>query len=679
VETITETMARGWEHVQRGAWPEAEQVFHEVLQAKPNHADALYLLGVSTFRLGKTFEALDHLTKAAQFKPEAGFIHYHLGLVKRALGRAQEAIAEYQEAIRLQPDMAEAHNNLGVTLQSLGKVEEALAAFRQAARCKPDYAEAHNNLGAVYQLLGRPAEAVPCYSHAIRLKPSYTEAINNRAALVHYLHSSSGAAGPETAEAHFHRGMAFQNQELYGEATLCYEETLVSMPDYAEAHNSLGAALHKLGKTDEALASFQQAVRCRPTYAEAHNNLGIALQVKDRVDDAIASYRQAVHCKPDLAEAYNNLGEALHVQGKSEEAFAAFEQAVRSRPDYAEAHANLGFLLEEQGKQSEALARFEKALQCKPEYPEAHMARAFQLLLQGNFDQGWSEYEWRMRCKKFPTPAVPGPKPAWDGYPLGGRTILLRAEQGLGDALQFVRYAPLVHERGGKVIVECQAPLIPLFRTVPGIDRVLDEGESLPDFDVHAMLMSVPGLLLTKLSTIPAKVPYLSADPALVEHWRKEISKFSGFKIGIVWQGRTEHLKDRLRSVPLSKFASVARVPGVQLLGLQVGAGQEQIAALTDPFPVADLAPPTISDLAAAIKNVDLVIAVDTAPAHLAGALAMPVWVALSYGGEWRWLLCREDSPWYPTMRLFRQKRPGDWDEVFARIASEVVRLTRKN
>ena len=678
MEKIKETMTRGWDLVQRGAWPEAEQVFHDVLQIQPNNADALYLLGVSVFQLGKTFEALDHLTKAARLKPEAGFIHYHLGLVNRALGRSQEAIAEYHEAIRLQPDMPEAHNNLGVTLQSLGKVEEALACFRQAARAKLDYAEAHNNLGAAYQLLGRFTEAGACYSQAIRLNPTYREAINNRDALVNFQRTSGAAAGPVSPESHFNMGMAFQNQELYGEAMACYEEALASRPDYAEAHNSLGAALHRLGKTDEALASFQQAIRCRPTYAEAHNNLGIALQVKDRLDDAIASYRQAVRIKPDFPEAHNNLGEALHVRGETEEAFAAFEQAVRFRPDFAEAHANLGFLAEEKGNRSEALARFEKALQSKPDYPEAHMAKAFQLLQDGKFEQGWSEYEWRMRCKKFPTPPVPGPKPAWDGSPLGGRTILLRAEQGLGDALQFIRFAPLVHERGGKVILECQPPLIPLFRTCPGIERVLDPNQSLPEFDTHAMLLSVPGLLLTKLSSIPARVPYLTANLALVEHWRQKVAEFAGFKIGIVWQGSMDHAKDRLRSAPLSKFAPLAKIAGVHLLSLQVGPGRDQLTRLAEPFHVIDLAPPSFADLAAAIKNLDLVISVDTAPAHLAGALAMPVWVALSFAGEWRWLLDREDSPWYPTMRLFRQIQPGDWDEVFERIAAEVARITRK-
>ncbi|HMF17604.1 MAG TPA: tetratricopeptide repeat-containing glycosyltransferase family protein, partial [Gemmataceae bacterium] len=514
---------------------------------------------------------------------------------------------------------------------------------------------------------------------AIRLRPGYTEAANNRDALVNFLRSSNWSIGPVPADAYFNLGMAFQSQELFGEAIVCYEEALTARPDFPEAHNSLGAALHKLGATDAALASFQQAIRCRPNYAEAHNNLGIALQVKDRLDEAIASYRQAVHLKPDFPEAHNNLGEALHVQLKTEEAFAAFEQAVRFRPDFAEAHANLGFLAEEKGNRSEALARFEKALQSKPDYPEAHMAKAFQLLQDGKFEQGWSEYEWRMRCKKFPTPPVPGPKPAWDGSRLGGRTILLRAEQGLGDALQFIRFAPLVHERGGKVILECQPPLIPLFRTCPGIERVLDPGESLPEFDTHAMLLSVPGLLLTKLSTIPARVPYLTADPALVKRWRQKVSDFAGFKIGIVWQGSMDHAKDRLRSAPLSKFAPLAKVAGVHLLSLQVGPGRDQLIRLTEAFPVADLAPPTFADLAAAIKNLDLVISVDTAPAHLAGALAMPVWVALSFSGEWRWLLDREDSPWYPTMRLFRQKQPGDWDEVFERIATEVARLTRKD
>jgi hypothetical protein len=381
--------------------------------------------------------------------------------------------------------------------------------------------------------------------------------------------------------------------------------------------------------------------------------------------------------RPDDAVVHKNKGSALHVQGKAEEAVACFQQAIVIRPGYAEAYKGLGSALRSQGKMEEALAYLEEALRVDPAFADGHVAYAFALLQAGDFERGWPELEWRWRCKDRPTAPVCARLPAWDGSPLDGRTILLWAEQGLGDALQFIRYAPLVAERGGRVAVACPASLHSLIRTCPGVDQVLVTGTPTPPFDTHAPLMSLPYLLGTTLATIPAEVPYLTAESALVEQWRGRLREVPQAKVGIVWQGNAQNKGDPLRSVPLHKFAPLARHAGVHLFGLQVGPGREQLQSLGRKFCVTDLGgwldPNSLRDLAAILKTIDLLVTVDTAPAHLAGALGVPVWLALPFASEWRWLRDRQDSPWYPSMRLFRQSRAQDWDEVMERMAAELA------
>jgi hypothetical protein len=292
----------------------------------------------------------------------------------------------------------------------------------------------------------------------------------------------------------------------------------------------------------------------------------------------------------------------------------------------------------------------------------------------GHFEQGWPSYEWRWKCKEFGS-MPPLRAPLWDGSPLDGRTILIHAEQGLGDTLQFIRYVPLVQQRGGRVIMMCQPPLMRLLAHCPGIERLIPHGETPPEIDLHVPLLSLPKLLGTTVESVPADGPYLDADSDLVEIWRHRLAAYPGFKIGIAWQGNPKFRLDRIRSIPLAQFAPLADVPGVHLLSLQKGAGGEQLAAPERRFPVTDLGcqldetTGAFMDTAAVMKNLDLVITSDTSIAHLAGALGVPVWVALNDVPDWRWLLNRDDSPWYPPMRLFRQRRTGHWEDVFDRIA----------
>jgi Flp pilus assembly protein TadD len=453
-------------------------------------------------------------------------------------------------------------------------------------------------------------------------------------------------------------------------------------PKHPEAVGLLALACQAQGRLAEAVPYYQRALQLRPADATLHGNLGVALAGQGKLAEALASFRRAVRLTPNDPQAHCNLGNALRESAKFGQAVASLRQALRLRPDYAEAHNNLGLTLSEQGKRAEALAHFERALALKPDYVEAHCNRAYVWLLQGDWQRGWPEYEWRW--KRLAAPPRLFHQPLWDGSPLEGRTILLYAEQGLGDTIQFIRYARLVQRRGGRVLVECQPALVPLLSGCAGIDELLGRGSALPEFDLQAPLLSLPRILGTTLESVPADVPYLSADAALVEQWQREWSTLPGFKIGIAWQGSPTHQADRQRSIPLAHFAPLSRLPGVRLISLQKGPGCEQLANFAARHPILDLGSRldetagAFRDTAAVMKVLDLVLSADTAVAHLAGALAVPAWVALAFNPDWRWLQGREDSPWYPTIRLARQDRPGNWESVFQRLTVEVVRLVKQ-
>jgi tetratricopeptide (TPR) repeat protein len=621
------------------------------LSSPPDGADAHFRQGVAFQQQGRLDAAITCYRQAVEARPGFADAHQNLGAVLLQQGRLDDAIACYRRVLSLKPEVAEAHGNLGAALYLQGKAEDASDCLRQAVHLKPDYAEAHNNLGVALQRLGRLDEALPCFREAVRIKPDYAEAHNNL-------------------------GVAFQKHKESEKALSCYDVALRLNPNYAEAHNNRGAALQALKRLEEAVTCYRRAVQLKPDYAEAHNNQGSALYLRGKAEEAIACFRRAILIKPEYAEPHMNLGAALQRQGDMAEARACLQQALRLEPQSPEAHNSLGILLQEQGQLDEARACFEEALRLQPTFAEGHVAHAFALLLAGEFERGWRDYEWRWRCQDFPTPPLRSSQPAWDGSPLEGRTILLRAEQGLGDTIQFIRYVPLVRQRGGRVIVECPPALHSLVKTCPGVEEVFAPGTTLPYFDVHSTLMSLPFVFGTTLATIPADVPYLGADPALVEQWRTKLSGVPQLKVGVVWQGSTDHKGDHLRSIPLRSFAPLARRDEVHLFSLQLGPGREQLVSLGNHFCMTDLGSwfdtNSFKDLAAVLKNLDLVVTVDTAPAHLAGALGVPVWMALPFAPEWRWLRDREDSPWYPGMRLFRQSRPRCWEDVMERMAGEL-------
>jgi tetratricopeptide (TPR) repeat protein len=446
-------------------------------------------------------------------------------------------------------------------------------------------------------------------------------------------------------------------------------------PAELDALVALAKREHHAGRLAESAAAYRKVLAIRPNIAEAHFKLGNVLRDQDKFDEAAARYEQVIALRPDHAGAHYNLGNALKQLDRLDQARARYEQAIALRPDYANAYNNLGNLLLIQGKLDEAAARYEQALALRPDYAGPRLGLAACYLIEEDYERGWPAYESRLR--------VPGlvhrcSVPRWAGESLAGRSLLLLAEQGLGDTLQFVRYARAVKERGARVVLVAQPALGRLLANHPDVDEMflLGSAEELPRCDFYLPLLSAPCAFGTGALTIPNDVPYLRSDPELADHWRRELAAIDGFKIGIAWQGSRNFPLDRWRSMPLAHFSPLASLPGVRLVSLQKGFGSEQLKTVD--FPVIDLSgrldeeAGPLMDTAAVIRGVDLVVTSDTVIAHLAGALGVPVWVALNFSPNWRWLLGRDDSPWYPTMRLFRQTEFDGWPDVFSRIAKAV-------
>jgi hypothetical protein len=446
-------------------------------------------------------------------------------------------------------------------------------------------------------------------------------------------------------------------------------------------HDPLANLAHRLiqqAKFDEAVGVLNHLIAQRPGLAEAHANLGAVLLKQGKLDEARAPLEHALRLKPELSNVYNNFGVLDMEQCRFVEAIANFGRALAGQPDDPETHHNLGIALLKTGDIHAAIVHFDRTLQARPDYAEAHYNRAAARLLKGDLLAGLAEHEWRLATRNFP--CLQSAQPIWDGSPLAGRNIALLAEQGAGDTLQFVRYASLVKRQAGKVFLACPRAMHPLLSRTPGLDACVNSWDSV-DAEICIPLLSLPHRFGTILQSVPADVPYVFADPTLVVHWREKLKAFKRFKIGIAWQGNPNFPADRFRSISLSQFGALMRLPGVQYISLQKGTGKEQLATMAaEPLIIdfgesLDTDSGAFMDTAAIMKNLDLVITSDTATAHLAGALGVRAWVALPFLPDWRWLLKREDSPWYPTMRLFRQPRWGDWPAVFERMAVELERL----
>lgn len=629
--TVAETMENAVQRHKDGHLRQAEQLYQLVLQHDPNNPVALHSLGVIAHQRGNHNTAVELICKAIANNPQIPQFNNTLGLVFEALGKFEEAVTAYQQAVSIKPDYAEAYHNMAIALQSQGKYSAAVEKCKQAVSLKPDYAEAYNTIGFCLEKQEQYAEAVENYKKAIQFKPDFVEAYN-------------------------HLGVVLNDQNRSAEAIENYKQALRLDPDYAEVYNNLGIALKDQEQFAEAIANFEQAIRLEPDFAEAYYNLANSLRDEARSAEAIENYRQAVHFKPDFAEAYNHLGGVLNAKG-----------------EYAEVIEN-----------DKAIENYRRALQIKPNFAEAHWNLSLALLRTGRFTEGWKEYEWRLNPDLKMT-AYPHcyEIPRWDGSCFTGMRLLVHCEQGLGDTLHFARYLPMVKARGGTVILEIRKPLYRLLQSFPGVDELVEasfDNKPAVKFDYHVSLMDLPKIFATTLATIPAEVPYIHAYPTKAEYWRKKLTG-ADFKVGVVWAGSPTHGNDRYRSCTLKHFAPLTEVDGVRLYGLQKGAAAAQAEEAADEMAITNLGTEfeDFTDTAAAIENLDLVISVDTSVLHLAGAMGKPVWALLPFSPDWRWMLDRQDSPWYPTMKLFRQKKWGQWEPVFQSVAEELRTTAAKH
>ncbi len=531
-------------------------------------------------------------------------------------------------------------------LAALGRHDEALASFDRALALQPDYAPAHYNRGNTLHALKRYAEAVASFDRALTAHPDYVDALTNRAVNLHELKRD-------------------------GEALESLDRALALDPDNVEALTNRGVALNELRRFDEALESYDRALMLRPDDAEARSNRGHTLHELKRFEESLMSCDCALALRPDLADAHCNRGNALNALQRFDEALVSYEQALALRPDDAKTLTNQGIALHALKRFDEEAARYARALAVQPDYPEAHFNTGWRRMLHGDFG-GWREYEWRWRIGELKQARRDFAQPLWTGADAAAnQTLLLHAEQGFGDTIQFCRYASLVGERAARVILEVQEPLRDLMNGLPGVTQTVSRGEALPDFDVHCPMLSLPLVMGTELSTIPPQVPYLHARPDAVAEWDVRLGPKSRPRIGLAWSGNSSHRNDRNRSIALAALlpalgadATYASLqPNVAATDAGLVHARSDIVHFGDKLK-------TFADTAALIANLDLVIAVDTAVAHLAGALAKPVWVLVPFVPDWRWLLDRDDSPWYPTARLFRQDESRAWDSVVARVAA---------
>lgn len=640
-----------------GRLAEALAAYEEVLRWSPDHCEALTNRGALLERFNRLPEALACFDTIETLRPGDSANLFNRGSVLQKLGRLDDALAAYEEAARRGPPDADTELNRGNVLQRLGRLDEALAAYDLASRYRHGYPQALYNKGIALQSLCRLQDALEAYDAALALDPVYYEASCNRGNVLHEL----------------------GRQE---EALAACAYTLRIRPGFIPALTNRANILLQLGRSEEAILACDDVLKRDPAHPQCLAVHGAALSMLGRLGEALASLDKAVRENPAAPDAWLNRANVLQGLNRHPESVVCYREALRLKPHYPEALSGLGVALKEAGEIAAALACFDEALAHKPNYPDARNNRAGALLLKGLLKEGFEDFESRWDRSNAPPKTLVSDLPRWEGQDLAGRKIAVWDEQGLGDLIQFSRYLCCLAEAGAEVTFLCRKSMHRLLRTLPAPIRLAETLDPQEGFAFQSALMSLPHGFQTSLETIPAPVPYLHPEPSLVEKWARRIGS-AGFRIGVAWQGNK--FINLQRSIPLPCFAPLAAIDGVRLIGLMKDQGAIEVEAACGRFAIESLGDgfdsglDSFVDCAAAMETLDLVVTSDTAIAHLAGALGRPVFVALKCVPDWRWLLGREDSPWYPTMRLFRQTEKEKWQPVFEQIAAKAEAFTREN
>jgi tetratricopeptide (TPR) repeat protein len=601
---------------QQGQFKQAQALYEAILRAQPLHYQSLYSLGLLHAQSGSFQSAADLLGRAIEEFPGKPEFHFYLGNCLQQLQKSESAVEAYDKAIGLSPEFSQAHSNRGFALQTLGRLDAAVASYRKAVAITATDALVHCNLAAA--LLGL---------------------------------------------------------QQFDAALVSCDKAIALKPDYAEAHTNRGAALFGLQRFEAAVASYDHAIVINPAYAKAHTNRGVALHELRQLQIALDSHDMAIAINPDFADAYSNRGVILHALRRLEESVASYDKAIAIQPNFVAAYYNRGLAFHELRQQSAALASFDRATAIDPGSAQAHFNKSLTLLLEGDFQQGLPLYEWRWKTEKSKPRVRNFEQPLWLGEePLVGKTILLHSEQGYGDTIQFCRYATRVAALGARVIIEVPEPLLGVLGGLGANIELAVKGKPLPAFDYHCPLLSTPLAFKTDATSIPASQSYLRSDSAMMAEWEQRLGAKTKPRVGLVWSGNADHVNDHNRSIALS--ALLAALPDtLEYVSLQKEVRASDKEALESNGHIRHFgdALKDFGDTAALCEWMDLVISVDTSVAHLSGALGRPTWVLIPYVPDWRWLLDRDDSPWYPSVKLYRQCDDRDWANVLDAVKADLV------
>jgi tetratricopeptide (TPR) repeat protein len=580
-------------------------------------------------------------------------------------GNLQQAEQQFREILEVQPDNLNVLYFSGVICYELGKYDDSIEYIKRALQIIPTNANAYYTLGNAFRKKWQLDEAISFYKKAIYFNPNMYDA-------------------------HYNLGIVLMDKNQIEEAILSFKHAIQLNPNLYDAYYTLGLAFQEKGQHREAIDYYRKALQGNPKDYEAYDNLGTALQNTGQIDEAIICYQKAIDLNPNLHEAYNNLGAALQDQGKFDEAIEHFQLALRLNPNFPNAYNNLGISIQNKGQPDEAVGYYEKALQLNPAYADAHFNMSHALLLLGNFEKGWKEYQWRWETKDFLLNHKNYHQPSWDGSSLADKSLFIFAEQGIGDEIMFASCLPEIIAQAKLCIIECDKRLVPLFQrsfpTALAIERINRDDSypaELPPTDMKTAIGNLPLFLRPNLSSFPHRNSFLIADPQKTEVWRNRFAVLGkGLKVGISWKGGSKPAVKLARSTTLDQWTKILSVSGAHFINLQYGDCTLELKEAEGKYGVtihnwkdAD----SLKDLdnfAAQIATLDLVISVDNATIHMAGALGTPVWVLLPFACDWRWMRDFEDTPWYPTMRLFRQKGPGDWEGVFKQLYAALRKIT---
>ena len=662
----------------QGKIGEAETLCKEAIESDEHCAQAWHLLGLVDFNLKRNDEAVEHLTKSIELQADWAESHGDWGCVFTRLGRDAQAVACFERSVQLDQRYHGGWFNLGILHRRAGRLKDARQAAEKAIELKPDWVQAHYSLGCILGDSELHDQAAECYRRVLNIKPDWTTARYNLGCALMLLDRMGEAIDnfqlvlqqkDDYIKAWVSMGKAMAGAKRTPEAAAAISRAIALDDNYADAHYQFGKLAAACGKLDEAAVSLGRAAEIDAQNPEFQNELGVVLAKLGRSDQAVAAYRRAIELKPNYVSACFSLAEEFKSQNKFDAAIAVYKKMMTPLPKSMDLLHNIGYSLDALGASNDAVEAFDKVLATEPDHAEAHTSRAMIMLKTTGYRQGWDEFEWRLKSRSKMNVPRSFTQPRWDGRQLDGERILLYGEKVFGDTFQFLRYVPLVVARGGKVVLETQDRVSRLLYGFPAAEEVISTGYALPQFDYHCPLVSLPGVFKTTADTVPCDIPYINARQADVQSWADRLGEKKNFRVGIVWAGSPNTPTDATRSAPISCLAPLTTIPGASLYSLQVGGRAGELSQLPAGA-INDLSPQLqdFTDAAAAISQMDLVISVDTAAAHLAGAMGKDVWLLLPFVGDWRWLIDRDDSPWYPTMRIFRQQTPGDWDELIQRV-----------